>query len=279
VNGEITLRGRRYRYLDAGSGPPLLLFHGWSGASDNFTAWLPPLVARFRVVIPDLPGCAGAPLLDEPHTAAAYARFGHELARALDLGPLAVGGLCSGASIAMAFASGQRDETTALLLHTPFIHPRVIRRRMRVQMRLLGSPAGVLYDVLRRSETLSGVYRRFTDGGNVATEEELRNARNLARADGRAARELAADLLRGDHRAFLRSWRRPLVVIAAEADAFVALAPLRQELAAIAPAPRVVILAGGHGWTPAYVSQQAAALADAAEALAKSDDRRTRLGG
>ena len=267
MNGTVELRGRRYAYLDVGTGPPLLLFHGWSGASDNFTSWLPSLVGRFRVVIPDLPGCAGSPTLDEPHTAAAYARFGRDLAAALRLAPLAVGGLCSGASSAMAFAAAYPHETTALLLHTPFIHPGVIRRRMRIQLGLLASPLGRLYDLLRRSRTLSGAYRRFTDGGGVATAEELRNARNLALADGRAARELAIDLLRRDHRPLLRSWRRPLFVIVAEADAFVALAALRRELEALAPAAGLAVLEGGHGWTPAYIERQSEALAAVAATI------------
>jgi pimeloyl-ACP methyl ester carboxylesterase len=268
MSGEVMLRGRRYPYLDVGSGPPLLLFHGWSGASDNFSAWLPSLVGRFRVVIPDLPGCAGTPPLDEAHTAAAYARFGHELATAIGLGPSAIGGLCSGACIAMAFAGAYPDDATGLLLHTPFIHPGVIRRRMLAQLRLLGSPAGRLYDVLHRSTTLSRIYRRLTDGGDVATEDERRNSRNLALADPRAARELASDVSRRDYRPFLRSWRRPLCVIVAERDSFVGRAPMRRELGVVAPAARLAVIEGGHGWTPAYVARQAAALVAAAETLA-----------
>jgi pimeloyl-ACP methyl ester carboxylesterase len=264
---QISLRGRRYAYDEAGSGPALLLFHGWSGAADNFTSWLPALAPHFRLVIPDLPGCAGAPVLDEPHTAAAYARFGRDLATALDLGAHAVGGLCSGASIAMAYAAAYPDATTALLLHTPFIHPAVIRRRMRIQLRALASPAGRLYGILRRSESLSRLYRRFTDGGGVATAEEQRNSRNLERADPRAARELAGDILRGDHRALLREWTRPLFVIVAASDAFVMEARLRTDLLRLAPGARVVVLEGGHGWTPAYIERQTAALAAAATEL------------
>src|SRR5204862_514605 len=81
------------------------------------------------------------------------------------LGSFAVGGLCSGASIAMALAATHPDDVNALLLHTPFFHPSVIRPTMRAQRALLGSPAGALYDVLRRKPLLSNTYRRFTDGG------------------------------------------------------------------------------------------------------------------
>ena len=262
---EVALRGRRYTYREVGAGEPLLLFHGWSGSSENFSAWLPALTPRFRVLIPDLPGCAGAPALDEAHTAAAYASFAHEFAQALELGSFAVGGLCSGASIAMALAATHPDDVNALLLHTPFFHPSVIRPTMRAQLALLGSPAGALYDVLRRNTLLSNTYRRFTDGGGVATEEELRNQRNLAVADSRAQRQLALDLARGDHRELLRSWRKPLFIVVAEADAFVLIAPFRAKLAEVAPNARVAVIPGGHGWTPAYLEHQARALGAFAE--------------
>ena len=257
----VTLRGRSYSYHDAGDGPPLVLFHGWSGSADNFRSWLPVLAPRYRVIVPDLPGCAAMPPLDSRHTAAAYGEFAHELIRALDLGPTAVGGLCSGASVAMALAAAHPDEVDALLLHTPFFHPSVIRSTMRAQLALLGTPAGAVYDVLRRNTLLANTYRRFTDGGGVASEEEERNRRNLAIADSRAQRELAVDLVRGDHRALLRSWRKGLHVIVADADAFIRIAPFRSQLAELAPDAQVFVIKGGHGWTAAYLSQQAVALA------------------
>jgi pimeloyl-ACP methyl ester carboxylesterase len=161
----------------------------------------------------------------------------------------------------MALAAEHPDDVNALLLHTPFFHPSVIRRTMRTQLALLGTPAGALYEVLRKNTLIANTYRRFTDGGNVASEEEERNRRNLALADSRAQRELAVDLVRGDHRALLRTWRKPLHVIVADADAFVRIAPFRARLAELAPDARLFIIRGGHGWTTAYITQQAEALA------------------
>jgi pimeloyl-ACP methyl ester carboxylesterase len=258
---DVSIRGTTYRYREKGSGSPLVLFHGWSGSSDNFDAWLPVLTPRWRVIVPDLPGCATMAPLATRHTAQAYADFAHELIGALELDTVAIGGLCSGASIAMALAASRPEEVSALLLHTPFFHPSVIRTTMRLQLRALGSPAGALYDVLRRNTLISNTYRRFTDGGGVATAEEERNRRNLAVADPRAARELALDISSADHRAFLRSWDKPLHVVVADADAFVRIAPFRAQLAELAPRAHLSVIAGGHGWTTAYIAQQASALA------------------
>jgi pimeloyl-ACP methyl ester carboxylesterase len=125
---------------------------------------------------------------------------------------------------------------------------------------LLGSPAGSLYDAFRKNTFLSNAYRRFTDGGGVAGEEEERNRRNLAMADPAAARQLATDIGRSDHRDLLRKWRKPLYVIVADADAFVRIAQFRDQLASLAPNARLTVISGGHGWTTAYMAQQRAAL-------------------
>src|SRR2546430_17655334 len=71
VGGE-----RSDRLIDEGSGPPLVVFHGWNGSNHNVLRWLPALTPRFRVIVPDLPGCNGVPSLPARPTAHAYADWG-----------------------------------------------------------------------------------------------------------------------------------------------------------------------------------------------------------
>lgn len=262
--GEAVLRGRAYRYAERGSGPALLLLHGWNGSWENFRSWFETLSPSFRVIVPDLPGCAGAPRLDLPHTAAAVADWAHELIVALEIGPAVVGGLCSGATVAMALDARHPEDVAGLLLHTPLYHAEVLHPALRAQLRLYSLPfAAPLVDRLRRNRRLIAVYRRvFTNGAEVASEDDLLNQRDLERADASAGRELLLDVLRSDHRPALRDGRRPLFVIVASADAF-----LRPDaawrLAALAPHARVAIVeGGGHGWTSAYLARQAALLAE-----------------
>ena len=51
-----THEGRPLRYLTGGSGPPMLLCHGFIGSAENFDDWFPELLQRRTVVVPDLPG-------------------------------------------------------------------------------------------------------------------------------------------------------------------------------------------------------------------------------
>ncbi len=157
----------------------------------------------------------------------------------------------------------------ALLLHTPFVRPGLIRPLVRLQLRLLSSPAGAMYAPLRNSSTLAMLHRRlFANGAMVAAENLARDQADLARADPRASRELALDLLRVDYVAFLRQWRRPLFVLLATEDAFVHAARCGALVAGSAPQARVVTFPGGHGWTADYIRRQHDALVSVRDDLA-----------
>jgi len=251
-----------------GGGPPLLLFHGWNGSSHNVGAWLPALEPHFNVLVPDLPGCAGVPPLGARHTSHAYARWASDLLDARGLERVAVGGLCSGTAIALALAEIAPERVAALLLHTPFLRPELIRPLIRAQLALLVSPAGALWDPIRRSTALAMLHRRlFAEGAQVGAEQLAHDQADLLMADARAGRELARDLLVGDRTGVLGAWRGPLGVLLADHDAFVDTP--RTVVALTAAAPQTVIerIPGGHGWTPAYREHQHAALSRLAPLL------------
>jgi pimeloyl-ACP methyl ester carboxylesterase len=64
----VEARGVRVRYFVAGSGTPLVLVHGLTGAASNFSELAPLLAERARVLVPELPGHGGsAPLPAAPN--------------------------------------------------------------------------------------------------------------------------------------------------------------------------------------------------------------------
>jgi pimeloyl-ACP methyl ester carboxylesterase len=52
----LSLHGRSVAYVEAGSGPVLLLIHGMAGTYENWRAVIEPLARHYTVVAPDLPG-------------------------------------------------------------------------------------------------------------------------------------------------------------------------------------------------------------------------------
>jgi pimeloyl-ACP methyl ester carboxylesterase len=59
-------RGVRLRWFEGGSGPALMLIHGYGGAASNWTLVAPRLLERYRVIVPDLPGHGGSSALPGP---------------------------------------------------------------------------------------------------------------------------------------------------------------------------------------------------------------------
>jgi len=230
--------------------------------------WLPALTPHFRVIVPDLPGCAGAPTLSERHTAEAYARWAEQIADRLGLGEYVAAGLCSGTAIAIAVAQRSPVRVRGLLLHTPFLRPSLIRPIVRLQLRALVSPAGALFGALSRNTTLATLHRRvFANANDVEADQLAHDQADLLQADPGAARELAADLLRVDRTAALRGWRGPVAALLAHEDAFVDAPGTAALLNGIVPNARIEMIVGGHGWTPAYVAAQHDALARLAPLL------------
>ena len=52
----VSLHGRAVTYVEAGSGPVLLLIHGMAGTYENLGSVIEPLAQRHTVIAPDLPG-------------------------------------------------------------------------------------------------------------------------------------------------------------------------------------------------------------------------------
>lgn len=53
---EIEVGDHRWVFLERGSGPPLVLVHGFTGSKENWLPMVAELPRRHRVIIPDLPG-------------------------------------------------------------------------------------------------------------------------------------------------------------------------------------------------------------------------------
>lgn len=64
-SGAVTIEDVRIHYLAAGSGPALLLLHGWPQTSHTWRKVMPALAAHYRVVAPDLRGMGAS---DLPYT-------------------------------------------------------------------------------------------------------------------------------------------------------------------------------------------------------------------
>ena len=73
---EITVNGKRVRYIDQGTGSQtVLLLHGWGVDGSLYHLVTDHLSAYCRVLVPDLPGFGGSEEPDAPYTPADFADF------------------------------------------------------------------------------------------------------------------------------------------------------------------------------------------------------------
>ncbi|HEY2773035.1 MAG TPA: alpha/beta fold hydrolase [Candidatus Binatia bacterium] len=121
VRKEIDLPGGlHYVYLEGGSGEPLMLLHGFGADKDNFTRIARLLVPNYRVVIPDHIGFGeSSHPADADYSPPAQAERLHELAAALGITRVHLGGNSMGGHIAMSYAVAYPNDVASLWLLDP----------------------------------------------------------------------------------------------------------------------------------------------------------------
>lgn len=249
----------RLRYVTAGSGPPLLLCHGFIGSAENFEGWVPRLAGRRRLVIPDLPGFGDSAPLPGAHTSRALAAELLALLDQLEIGRYEVGGLCLGAAVALELLGMAPQRVGRMILHTPLLQPSMVTRPFRVQVRL-GTAPGLfeLISYLGQRRVLADLYRRVVVEGGASVDRRAAdvNFANQIRAHPRAAREWLVDGIREDFTALLDGWRGPVAVLAAGDDRILDLPRLAGYCSGRPNTQLSVIESAGHGWDRELIRRQ-----------------------
>ena len=105
------------RYLEAGSGPPLVLLHGvgLDAAGISWKHAIPELAATHRVVAPDLPGHGESEKPDIAYTTDYYIEVLDALVAALDIECPSLAGISMGGCVALGYALENDVDRLALV--------------------------------------------------------------------------------------------------------------------------------------------------------------------
>lgn len=126
TSGTADVNGIRLHYVRGGSGPTLLLVHGFPQDWYEWRDIMPRLANRFTVVAVDLRGVGGSSAPRDGYDAATMADDLHQLVEHLDLGPAVVVGHDIGGWVAYAYTRLHPDATNgAIIIETllPGIEP------------------------------------------------------------------------------------------------------------------------------------------------------------
>ncbi len=116
VEKEVTVFGARIRYVEAGSGPTVILLHGLGGSSEAWTPNIGPLAAKFHVVALDQIGFGKSdkPLIN--YRIRTYVDFLDQFCKELKIDRASVVGNSMGGWIAAAFTLAYPERVERLIL-------------------------------------------------------------------------------------------------------------------------------------------------------------------
>lgn len=104
-------------YKRCGSGPPLVLVHGFLGGIEEWDGLVAHFAPSFDVSAVDLPGFGGSAAIPAPATLAGYAYLVIEVLDALEIERCILLGHSLGSMIAQQFALDHRDRVERLVLY------------------------------------------------------------------------------------------------------------------------------------------------------------------
>lgn len=116
-----TVNGVRLHYLEAGSGPPIILLHGFGETSHMWLPVIPTLAAAHTVIAPDLRGSGESAVPDSGYDKITMARDIHALTESRGWKSVRIVGHDIGLMVAYAYAATYPKETKRVVLMDAFI--------------------------------------------------------------------------------------------------------------------------------------------------------------
>jgi pimeloyl-ACP methyl ester carboxylesterase len=118
---DFDIDGGRIHYTTGGSGPAVLLLHGFAETSRMWNPILPVLGAKFTVIAPDLPGIGDSSIPSDGESLKTAAIQIHELVRSLGISKARVVGHDIGLMVAYAYAAQFPSEVEKLVVMDAFL--------------------------------------------------------------------------------------------------------------------------------------------------------------
>jgi pimeloyl-ACP methyl ester carboxylesterase len=231
--------GRRIHFTVTGSGPPLLLLHGFAATGGYFASIAPYFRDRYTLIAPDRPGFGFSDrAADADYSHEAQAALFVELLDRLGIERAAVIGHSMGAAVALRMAALCPNRVAALVLVAGPGHDGPLPR-------LLGPVVDLVVPLLLESRGVIRWLNRTaaTDSGEVR-DDSIERLLRVARVRGTAA-AWSTMLVRTRHGPLppLTMIRVPALVMAGEQDRYLTPAAARR-LAAQLPNGRAAVIAG-----------------------------------
>ena len=205
---KILVKDIEINYEQMGSGPDVLLLHGWGSSNDVYKAIMELMQGSFRLTAPDFPGCGKSATLPQVWTIDDYAEFVLEFIEKAGLqNPILVGHSHGGRTVLKLAGEGKLTPPKIILLDAAGLIPKKsVKRKIR--------DAG--FSLVKKTLKLP-VINKFSDG----LLEKARSRYGSADYRNAATKELRStlvNLVNTDLRDILPNIKCPTLLIWGEND-------------------------------------------------------------
>ena len=118
----VDIDGVHVRYREAGSGPAVVLVHGYSASSDSWLGVIPALAVGHRVIAVDLKGFGWTSRPDGDYSPAAQAKLVWAVLDKLGVTDVAIVGHSWGSSVALEMAVAQQARVRRVALYDAYVY-------------------------------------------------------------------------------------------------------------------------------------------------------------
>lgn len=234
---SFTTAGLDIAYLRRGTGPALVLIHGYPFDHTIWDKVVPLLDRDFDLIIPDLRGFGASGVMEDDHSIVGYAQDLAELLTHLKIRTPFIAGHSMGGYVALAFAREYPDRVSGLGLVSSQVAADMPERKKsryetadQVMLEGTGLVAESMTPKLTRDTTIQAFAR-----------ELISRQRPLA-----VARALKAMADRPDSTGLFRGFKFPIVIVHGDADDLIPIERAREMKAAVPAAAFVELPEVGH---------------------------------
>jgi pimeloyl-ACP methyl ester carboxylesterase len=118
----VDIDGVHVRYREAGSGPAVVLVHGYSASSDSWLGVIPAVAVGHRVIAVDLKGFGWTSRPDGDYSPAAQAKLVWAVLDKLGVADVAIVGHSWGSSVALEMAVAQQARVRRVALYDAYVY-------------------------------------------------------------------------------------------------------------------------------------------------------------
>lgn len=276
----IDVTGARLHYLDRGTGPVVLLLHGWGGNLRHYHRLIERLASHCRVIALDIPGCGYSRMLDGRHASLRRrAEIVAAFMRCLALEQVLVVGHSLGGALALALALDHPQRLRGLVLLAGLSQPAKLKGvpiRSPAMQRLFAwtllAPLGLLLHraSLRAAFAPDAVTPDFDTAGGALLGYRPDNFVNACRDVATVSAELAGMVPR------YPSLALPVEVVFGRQDGLLEPCVHGEGLAAAIPQATLRMIEGGHMLPLTAADRIADWILDASAPIGRRPARRIR---